>query len=108
MWKLAAVAPGPAAWVLAQVGNASRPELWAVGSALGAFLVTLLSGKVVVPTFAYSRERDRADRLEAEVGRLHAENASRVIPALEAQSVAIRESSAMVKEAIAALGRRRT
>jgi hypothetical protein len=41
--------------------------VWAALSALGGIAGTVLSGKVVVPTFAYSRELQRADRLETEL-----------------------------------------
>lgn len=40
--------------------------VYVVASAIVSALVTILSGKIVVPTFSYNRERDRADRLEAE------------------------------------------
>lgn len=95
-------------WLLSATSTPEVPAwVWVVVSGAGSVAVTVLSGKIVVPTFAYNREKERADKLEAEVMRLNADAISRVIPALEAQSQAVRESSAMVKEAIAALGRRR-
>jgi hypothetical protein len=39
--------------------------LYAAAAAAASALVTILSGKVVVPTFSYAREVARADRLEA-------------------------------------------
>jgi hypothetical protein len=52
---------------------------------------------------AHQRERDRADRLEAEVQRLHTLMLDRVIPALTSATNAAEESAAL----IAALQRER-
>lgn len=76
-------------------------------SGVGAFLVTLMSGKVVVPAFAYQRERERADKWEAEAMRLNGVIAERMIPALSSSSQSLTESTETVKHAIAAFGRRR-
>ncbi len=45
---------------------------------------------------AHQRERDRADRLEAEVQRLHALMLDRVIPALTSATNAAEESAALL------------
>lgn len=55
-----------AVWLLAEALPESVPGwVWAAASALGGVAGTVLSGKVVVPTFSYAREVARADRLEA-------------------------------------------
>jgi hypothetical protein len=41
--------------------------VYAAASALAGIAGTVLSGKVVVPTFSYQREVGRADRLEAAI-----------------------------------------
>lgn len=41
--------------------------VYAVAAAAASALVTILSGKVVVPSFAYAREVARADRLETSI-----------------------------------------
>jgi hypothetical protein len=46
---------------------------------------------------AHQRERDRADRLEAEVQRLHALMLDRVIPALTSATSAAEESTALLQ-----------
>lgn len=45
---------------------------------------------------AHQRERDRADRLEAEVGRLHTLMLDRVIPALTSATRAAEESAELL------------
>ncbi len=47
---------------------------------------------------AHQRERDRADRLEAEVQRLHELMLDRVIPALTAAAKAAEESSELMNQ----------
>lgn len=46
---------------------------------------------------AHQRERDRADRMEAEVQRLHAVMLDRVIPALTSATSAAEESTALLQ-----------
>lgn len=46
---------------------------------------------------AHQRERDRGDRLEAEVGRLHTLMLDRVIPALTSASRAAEESAELLR-----------
>lgn len=50
--------------VLAAASDLPAIPVAFVSAGLSA-LVTILSGKIVVPTFAYNREKDRADRYEA-------------------------------------------
>lgn len=84
----------------------STPEglpiwLWPVLTAIGTFLVTLMSGKIIVPTFAYLRERDRADRQEA-MREAYADKVDeQVRPALENSRQAIKESAAAARESLA-------
>lgn len=96
---------------LLAAGGGTVPGMpyWLVGaaSALGGFLVTLLSGKIVVPTFAYNREKERADKWEEKFLGLSSALAERHVPALDAATHAIGESNEAIKQAIAALGRRR-
>lgn len=47
---------------------------------------------------AHQRERDRADRLEAEVQRLHTLMLDRVIPALTSATAAAEESAALLQQ----------
>lgn len=71
--------------ILAQTAEprASFPDVpgWLIGAAISA-LVTILSGKIVVPTFAYARERERADRLESELKLLRDDLQTEIVPAL--------------------------
>lgn len=76
-------------------------------SALAGFLVTLLSGKIVVPTFAYLREKERAEKWEAEVMRLNGVLADKVIPTLTLTAKAMEESTEAVQQALLALARDR-
>lgn len=80
------------------------PGLVASVSALSAFLVTLLSGKLVVPTFAYLREKERADKWEAETMRLNSVIAEKMMPALALSAKANEESAEAVRTAIATFG----
>lgn len=70
--------------------------VYVVASAAVSALVTILSGKVVVPTFAYARERDRGDRLEAEK---NAEIAKRDAQIAALQSRVIDEFTPMIVRA---------
>lgn len=95
--------------VAAEGASSAMPDwLWAVGAAVGSFLVTLLSGKIVVPTFAYNREKERADFWQAEALRLGVQLAEKTYEALSEASGSLRESSEVVKQAIAVIGRRRS
>lgn len=112
MWHLPAIPLSlpSLTWLMAQASGGSDLPGWfgpALLSGAGAFLATLMSGKVVVPTFAYSRERERADKWEAEAMRLNQVIADKVIPALATSTAAQVESTEAVKAAIAAFGRRR-
>lgn len=109
MWRLLPIAGGVSLpLVVAQSGGGSDLPSWALPLLAGAgtFLGTLLSGKFVVPTFAYTRERDRADKLEAEVTRLHEQNAERWVPALTASTAAVTSAAETVQAAIQAMGKR--
>lgn len=66
-------------------------------SAALSVLGVILSGKIVVPTFAYKREQERADKWEAEATRLNGEIAHQHVPALEAAVHAVTESNDLVK-----------
>jgi hypothetical protein len=76
-------------------------------SALVAALGTILSGKVVVPTFAYTREKVSADKWQAEAMRLNAMIQDRYLPAIEASTLALNKSSDALVDATAALQNRR-
>ncbi len=72
----------------------------ALVSAAVSGLGVVMSGKVVVPTFAYKREQERADRAEARAEKAEALNlqfaealADRVVPAMERNTAATREST---------------
>lgn len=109
MWRLLPVIGGVSLpLVVAQASGGDGIPSWMVPLLAGAgtFLGTLLSGKFVVPTFAYTRERDRADKLEAEVTRLHEQNADRWVPALTASTAAVTSAAETVQSAIEAMGKR--
>lgn len=73
-------------------------------SAALSVLGVILSGKIVVPTFAYKREQERADKWEAEAQRLNNEIAHLHVPALDAAVHAVDESGALMKRAVELLG----
>lgn len=94
--------------VLAAGGGVDVPGWLVPGiSALAGFLVTLLSGKIVVPTFAYLREKERAEKWEAEVMRLNGLLAEKVIPTLTLTAKAMEDSTEAVQQALTALARER-
>jgi hypothetical protein len=51
----------------AAVPDGIPPWVYAVAAAAASALVTILSGKVVVPTFSYAREVAKVDRLELSI-----------------------------------------
>lgn len=114
---LRAVLSAPvAAWELAValvVAGPSPPSggdlpawIWPVVAAVGSFVMTVVSGKVVVPTWAYNHEKARADRWEAEAMRLNQAIADKLVPAVDAATHAMEESSGTVKEALAVIRKR--
>ncbi len=109
MWRLLALPAVPIVVIVAQATPGGDIPTWVIGvlSGVGAFLATLMSGKVVVPTFAYTRERERADKWEAEAMRLNGVIAERMIPALVSSVQANTESTGAIKQALVAFGRRR-
>jgi ABC-type branched-subunit amino acid transport system permease subunit len=104
------IASSIGAVIVAQASGApqSIPSwVWAALGGLGAFLTTVFSGKIVVPTFAYLRERSRADAAEVEVARLNELIRTSTATALTESTVALRESSGALKDAAVELSRRR-
>lgn len=87
--------------VLGQIDNNSggTVSIALLSAGLGA-LGVVLSGKIVVPTFAYNREKDRADKWEGEALRLSNSIADRHVPALDAASHAVTEGTKAVTAAL--------
>lgn len=111
MWKVLLVA-GPTSGVLYLAVAGGQPSGGTVPVALISSAITglgiILSGKIVVPTFAYNREKDRADRLETELLRVNGALADKHVPALDAAAAAVSESTSVIREALAVLARRKT
>lgn len=82
-------------------GNSGSYVSVALLSAALSVLGVILSGKIVVPTFAYKREQERADKWEAEALRLNGEIASKFVPSLDAAVHAVNESSGIMKQLLA-------
>jgi hypothetical protein len=113
VWKLLAFGPPiVTTLLLAVTGGGTTLPGGSIPIALVSSAVTglgvVLSGKIVVPTFAYNREKDRADKWETEVIRLNQTIADRHVPALDAASHAITKSSEVVERAIETFGRRKS
>lgn len=108
MWRSFPLTVNWAAQVMAQVSGTGDIPGWllAVGSAIGGIFVTVLSGKLVVPTFAYSRERERADFWQGEYMTLSKQINTQVVTALAESGASVRESTETTKQAIAVFGRR--
>jgi hypothetical protein len=116
MWKLFVLA-GPmsgvlAVMVLSAAGSDTGSPSTTIPVALISSAVTglgiIMSGKIVVPTFAYNREKERADKWEAEVLRLNQVMADRHVPSLDAATHAVTDSNATLTRALEILARRRT
>lgn len=80
--------------------------VWGVASAIVTGITTVLSGKLVVPTFAYNRERDRADKLEADNMSLHASIKDSVVPAIVRNTDLVEQQSAELQRLRAELAAR--
>lgn len=65
---------------------------------IGILFAMVVGGVLLVPKYAYERERDRADALETEVKRLNALIQDRHVPALESASKAISDSTELVTD----------
>lgn len=86
--------------VLAAEGGSSLPELptGAQYGILGILVAALASGKFVVPRYVLDRERERADRLEAENVRLNNVIQEKAIPAIVQAATAVKDSQMLVAE----------
>lgn len=96
-------------WVLAQAGPAPAVPSWVyvVVPAVTALVAWLASGKVVVMTYAYNREVQRADKWEAEAQRLNAFIIDNTSTALASAAEAVREASGVQQRVLDYLARRR-
>ncbi len=94
-----------------RVGRGGQPgDPWTTGTIPIAFvssavsvLGVILSGKIVVPTFAYTRERERADKWETESLRLNELIQSKYVPSLDLATAALTKSN----EVLAVMNARR-
>lgn len=77
-------------WLAAPPAN--DPSIWAQYGALGA----ITAGLVWFARGAHQRERERADRLEAETRRLNEVIAERAIPALMAATKVAEQATALL------------
>lgn len=86
--------------VAAEEGSKSLPELPPVAQygLLGAGFAALASGRFLVPRYVLDRERDRADRMEAENQRLNTLIQEKAIPAIVDASNAVQESSRLIHD----------
>lgn len=71
------------------------PWAWGVG---GVLFLLVASGRLIVATFVYDREKSRADRLEEEVRRLNQSVQEKTIPALTEAAAAVREAQETMRE----------
>jgi len=88
-------APSPTDWfsILAQYG------VIGVGlGALGLLVRELMKRDQQRADEQIARERERADRLEAQLSQLHATTADKVIPALVTAAQVIEDTQALVRE----------
>lgn len=86
--------------ILAQEGGGSDglfqdPWAWGIG---GILFLLVASGRLIVPTFVYDREKARADRIEAEAQRLNQSVQDKTIPALTEAAAAVREAQQVMRE----------
>ena len=87
--------------LLAQIGDGGSgglfkdPWAWGIG---GVLFLLVASGRLIVPTFVYDREKSRADRLEDEARRLNEQVQSKTIPALTEAAAAVREAQSLMRE----------
>lgn len=96
-------------WVLAQAGPVPDVPSWVyvVVPAVSALIAWLASGKVVVMTYAYNREVQRADKWEAEAQRLNAFIIDNTSTALASAAEAVREAAGVQQRVLDYLARRR-
>jgi hypothetical protein len=83
------------AFLLAADNPVTNPWAWGAG---GIAAASLAMGKFAVPRYTYDRERDRADKLEAEVARLNLDIQKEAVPALFASSKAVEEAMTFMRE----------
>lgn len=86
--------------VLAQQGGGSPevfsdPWAWGIG---GVLFLLVASGRLIVPTFVYDREKARGDRLEDEIRNLNTTVQEKTIPALTEAAAAVREAQVSQRE----------
>ncbi len=75
-------------------GLFTDPWAWGIG---GILFLLVASGRLIVPTFVYDREKARGDRMEEEVRTLNRQVQEKTIPALTEAASAVREATAVQK-----------
>jgi len=75
---------------------------WALGIG-GVLFLLVASGRLIVATFVYDREKARADRMESELARLNSAVLDKHGQVLADAASALRESTALTREVQAEL-----
>ena len=102
MWPASAAVIAPVVWlaVLLQEAPSSDAVLLQYGAVGVVAVLALLAVRVLFKreTDAHDYDRQRADRLEAEMRHMHETYQERVIPALQESSRALQEAIAVLRE----------